>query len=173
MEKKGRLVSLKVHHRDALEAFLSEFDGDPDKLHGYFCPRDSTIEKAVHLLSAWSRGEEIDPGYVPCSTWFWQEEGVLQGVINVRHWLTDDLKRHGGNIGYSVAPSHRRKGVATAMLGAVLEHCRDLGISRALLTCALENPGSYRTIEANGGVLDREEWIESMRYVQRWYWISL
>ena len=169
----GQLVSLAAVHSDALETFLREFDADPEELHGYFCQRDCSIEEAVRLLDAWGRGEELLEGWVPCSTWFWESGGALEGVINVRHWLTPGLREIGGHIGYSVASSHRRKGVATAMLKAVLPHCRTLGIERALLTCDSENPASARTIEANAGVLEREGWLESAQRTQRWYWIDL
>lgn len=167
------LVSLGLHHRDALEAFLTEFDAGREELHGYFCDRDSAIEEAVEALAAWGRGEQIKTGWVPCSTWFWEAEGTLQGVVNVRHRLTPQLERVGGHIGYSVAPSHRRKGVATRMLADVLAHCRALGIARTLLTCNLENPGSWKTIETNGGILEHEAWEPSEKRLQRWYWIDL
>ncbi len=167
------LVSLSFSHADALEAFLREFDLTPEDLHGYFGGRDWPIERAVEALAGWSRGEGLQEGWVPCSTWFWEASGVLQGVINVRHTLSPQLREVGGHIGYSVPRSRRRKGVATRMLAAVLPHCRALGIDRALLTCDSHNPGSFKTIEANGGVLDREGWCEPEQRIQRWYWIPL
>ena len=173
MKLSGQLVSLAPHHGGALETFLCDFDADPDELHGYFCDRKSTIDEAVLLLAAWERGEKLAENWVPCSTWFWESDGNLQGVINVRHRLSPGLREVGGHIGYSVARSHRRKGVATAMLGAVLPLCRALGIDRALLTCDVDNPASARTIEANGGVLEREAWLESAQRTQRWYWIDI
>ena len=172
-EAPGRLVSLAVRHEQALEAFLREFDAVPDELHGYFCHRDDSIEQAVSSLGGWSRGERLKEGWVPSSTWFWEVGETLQGVINVRHRLTPSLEKFGGHIGYAVASSHRRQGVATAMLGAVLGGCRELGLLRALLNCDFDNLASVRTIEANGGALDREGWSESARRMQRWYWIDL
>ena len=130
-------------------------------------------EQAVYLLDAWGRGAELNDGWVPCSTWFWSDGIALQGVINVRHRLTPALEASGGHIGYCVAPSHRRKGAATAMLKAVLPHCKDLGIERALLTCDRDNLGSVGTIEANGGVLAQEAWSASDQRVTRWYQIDL
>ena len=166
------LISLGTHHERALESFLQDFDTAPEELHGYFCERDWPIEKVAESLAAWSRGQGIKPGWVPCSTWFWETQGRLEGVINVRHHLTPQLEQVGGHIGFSVAPSRRRKGVATQMLGSVLEHCWALGIERALLTCDADNPGSWKAIEANGGLLTREGWATSEERVQRWYWIE-
>jgi predicted acetyltransferase len=42
------------------------------------------------------------------------------------------------------------------MLRAALPIARDLGITIALITCDLDNVGSRRVIETNGGVLEDE-----------------
>ena len=169
----GKLVTLENRHSGELETFLCGFDAHPEELHGYFCERDWPIERVVHVLAAWERGEETPEGFVPSSTWFWKEEGVLQGVINIRHRLTAKLEEWGGHIGYAVAPSHRKKGVATRMLAAALERGKRLGIPRALLTCDGENIASQKVIEANGGILEREAWLDPYNCTQRWYWIDL
>jgi RimJ/RimL family protein N-acetyltransferase len=102
--------------------------------------RDSFIEAARHLR---------DEGWLPD---FPVDEVA---AIIVRHRLTPELTRHGGHIGYHVAPRHRRQGHATAMLAGAIGHSRDsLGLTRLLLTCAEPNLASRRVIEANGGVLD-------------------
>ena len=98
----GKLASLETRHQHALEAFLSDFDAQPEELHGYFCERDWPIDRAVHALAAWGRGEELRGGRVPGSTWFWEEDTALQGVINVRHYLTPSLEEWGGHIGLSL-----------------------------------------------------------------------
>lgn len=173
MATSGSLVSLKIEHDTALKTFLSEFDAAPDELHGYFCGRDWPVERACAALAGWARGEGLQEGWVSCSTWFWEVDGALAGVINVRHTLTTQLQEVGGHIGYCVAPSWRRAGVATAMLSAVLPHCRVLGIERALLTCDADNVGSWKTIESCGGVLEREAWRAASQRRQRWYRIAL
>ena len=179
----GRLVSLGPPHGDALETFLSEFDADLHELQGYFCGRGASIEQAVGLLDAWSQGERlaetsvrgglVAQDWVQNSTWFWEVDRKLQGVINLRHRLTPALEQEGGHIGYSVARSFRRQGVASAMLGAVLDHCRELGIQQTLLTCGSDNVASIGTIEKHGGVLHREDWSEPSHQILRWYWIDL
>ena len=167
------LTLLELRHADALEAFLAEFDDAPDDLHGYFCERDATIEQAVHLLVAWERGEELADGWVPCTTLFWEVDGALAGVVNIRHDLSEGLREIGGHIGYSVARSHRRQGVATKMLACAIDVCRDLGIERALLTVDSDNIASQRVIERNGGVLEREGPAGEEQVLQRWYWIDV
>ena len=92
-------------------------------------------------------------------------------MIDIRHRLNEYLLQFGGNIGYSVRPSQRRKGYATEMLALGLEECRKLGLDRALVTCDKTNIGSAKTIQKNGGVLENEV-LEGDRITQR-YWIAL
>jgi predicted acetyltransferase len=61
------------------------------------------------------------------------------------------LGEAGGQIGYDVRPSARRRGHARAMLAAALPLANALGIPEALLTCDETNVASRRVIEANGG----------------------
>lgn len=86
--------------------------------------------------------------------WFVDGTDYL-GTVIVRHRLTPALERVGGHIGYHVVPGHRRRGHATQMLAQAKLVCRELGLWEVLVTCAEDNLGSRRVIEANGGVLDR------------------
>lgn len=105
---------------------------------------------------------------VPAST-LWYIDGVTYlGTVIIRHRLTPFLTRRGGQIGYQVAPRHRRRGHATAMLAAALVYCRDtLGMTRVLLTCAESNTASRRVIETNGAVL------ENILDEECRYWIAI
>jgi predicted acetyltransferase len=77
------------------------------------------------------------------------------GTVIIRHHLTPALEREGGHLSYHVMPGHRRRGYATQMLAQALVVCQQLGLRQVLVTCAVDNLGSCRVIEANGGVLDR------------------
>lgn len=99
--------------------------------------------------------------------WIADDEGALVGFAQVRHALNDNLLQSGGHIGYSVRPSRRREGHATRALRRGLDALRDLGLDRALVTCAESNEASARTIESCGGVR------EDVRDGVRRYWIAL
>jgi predicted acetyltransferase len=124
---------------------------------------------------AWLRRVETQPdaGWVP-ETIYWAVEGAeVVGRIALRHELNDQLKEFGGNIGYEVRPSVRRRGVAKEMLRLLLETPRAQSIGRVLLTCAPDNTASNGTILANGGVLEKTVFVQKIQRQTNYYWIDL
>jgi predicted acetyltransferase len=90
-------------------------------------------------------------------------------MIDIRHYLNDYLLRIGGNIGYSVRASERRKGYAKEMLRLALLKCRKLDLEKVLITCFKHNIASAKTIIANGGILENE--ITDEDGITQRYWI--
>ncbi len=125
-------------------------------------------------LAAAERGEGIPKGFVPNSTYWliWEGESVV-GVSNLRHRLTDALRREGGNIGYGIRPSARGQGFATEILRQTLSEAKALGLREVLLTCARSNEPSVRTILGNGGVLESEQFLPEREEVVQRYWITI
>ena len=78
----------------------------------------------------------------------------LVGMLQVRHYFNDYLKKYGGHIGYSIRPSERRNGYAKQLLKMALPFCREIGLDKVLITCIDGNIGSEKTILANGGVYE-------------------
>ena len=100
-------------------------------------------------------------------------DNKMVGTIQVRHTLNQMLAAYGGHIGYSVRPSERRKGYAARMLREVLPFCRQLGLSRVLITCTPDNEASRRVILSAGGVYESTVFeADRNRELER-YWIDL
>lgn len=115
-------------------------------------------------------GRSLGPGWVP-STWLLAVvEGVVVGRTSIRFELNDSLVVEGGHIGYAVHLDHRRRGYATEILRQSLVVARAAGVDRVLVTCADDNVGSSRVIEANGGRLENIVDIEGQPL--RRYWID-
>lgn len=96
-------------------------------------------------------------GWVPQTTYWWAAGDEYLGRLNLRHYLSPDLLRRGGHIGYDVRPGARRRGHATAMLAAALPLAAAMGIDPARIDCDVTNIASRRVIEKNGGRFERED----------------
>lgn len=119
--------------------------------------------------------EHVPEGRVPATQYLFvrEEDDKIVGMLQIRHFLNDYLGKYGGHIGYSVAPSERRKGYASQMLRAALPKCKELGIDRVLITCIVENTGSRKTILANGGVYESTVYEPNEGVCLEKYWIDL
>jgi len=111
-------------------------------------------------------------GLVTCEQFFLTDNNSrILGTIDIRHQLNDYLFKYGGNIGYGIRPSERKKGYAKIMLELTLDKCKEKGMDKILITCLKDNIGSVKTITANHGVLENEV-VENNQVKQR-YWITL
>ena len=104
------------------------------------------------------RTMEPNENRVPADTYFLVRESDdrIIGMINIRHCLNENLRLIGGHIGYSVRPTERRKGYNKVNLYLALKRCNELGIKKVYLDCDVNNPGSYKTMEALGGIREKK-----------------
>lgn len=86
-----------------------------------------------------------------------ESDNKIVGSINVRWNLSEQMKRFGGNIGYGIRPTERRKGYNKINLYLGLIEAQKIGLDKVMLDCDVNNLGSARTMQALGGVLERTE----------------
>jgi len=79
----------------------------------------------------------------------------------------------GGNIGYEVRPSERRRSVGRELLRLTLDEARRIGLRRVLLTTEPTNLGSIGVILANGGVFTDTSISPNTGRKMNRYWVTL
>ena len=162
-------VVYKESYLEALEEYHAEgrnLELDPVALEKDFV---SFIQK----FSDETEGKSLKPGLVPQTTYWIVDAGGYAGRISVRHALTESLMKTGGHIGYDLRPSKRRGGYASKALREVLPKVRELGITKALITCDSTNIPSKKIIEGVGGVLENEVPGEEGKPSKLRYWVTL
>lgn len=110
-------------------------------------------------------------GMVPATQYWLIIDGhCYAGDLDLRHRLNESLRRYGGHIGYKIRPSLRRKGYGKLLCKLGIAEARKRGIGDILITCDDDNIGSYKIIEANGGVL-QDKFDTGRHTLTRRYWI--
>lgn len=92
------------------------------------------------------KGINLKPGYVSSTYYLLMEDKEYVGSFQLRHKLTENLMKIGGNIGYMILPSKRGKGYASAGLSLCLKEAKKLGLERVLITCDSSNAASHAVI---------------------------
>jgi len=174
MAQSVELVQPCATLRDSYRALLAEFVAAGEQFVPFVLAFEHDDFGAfLKRLDACARGMDLPDGFVAHSTyWLVRDHREVVGVSNIRHSLTDALRREGGNIGYGIRPSARRQGFGATILRKSLDRAAALGLKRVLVTCARSNTGSAKAILRNGGVLESEEYLPDRgEFVQR-YWIG-
>ena len=151
------LVKPDLSYADEIQRYKKEFLEDEPIINGSAgLDRFSTIEDWLKELEKRSSKDTVPEGLVPSSTYLGirEKDNYIVGMIDIRHYLNDFLLQIGGNIGYSVRKSERRKGYAKQMIKLALEKCRELKIEKVLITCNDNNTASERSIISCGGKLE-------------------
>lgn len=141
-----------------------------------------SISSSPGRLFSWDTYEEFlsiittyltdNSSWVNSTLFFFLDGDDILWAIQIRHHIDHpDLQDSGGHIGYGLRPSARGKGYAKNMLKLGLDEARKMWLKRVLLSADDDNPTSWKTIEANGGVFERM--TEKNGKLLRIYWISL
>ena len=105
---------------------------------------------------ATSLQEGVIDGWKVPETIFWLfEDGKPVGFGKIRHYLTDRLLESGGNIGYSIIPEARGRGLGKMLVAGLIEEGRKIGVERLLFTIRNSNIPSIKAALANGGVIEK------------------
>ncbi len=166
-DKKELLEMVEEIKNDVLE----------DKFEGFRNIKDITPDNFDDFLMELEKNKNMKlykPYLVDQTTFILVDDNNhIYGGTNVRHELNERLLTHGGQIGYLIRPSERKKGYGSLMLKLTLIECNKFGIDKVLLTCREENKGSAKVIENNGGVYEKSMKDTENNKIYRRYWINI
>ena len=169
------LVKPGREHKEQLDAYKAETLAIEPEIHGDggwdSC---ETLEEWLAVLAAREREATCPEGFMPSSTFLCirKADKRLIGFVDIRDRLNDYLLDFGGHIGYSIRPDERGKGYAGQQLMLALQKCREMGLSRVLLTCDESNVRSGLVIQSCGGMLEDTRTSPDGKPMQRW-WITV
>ncbi|AYC30472.1 GNAT family N-acetyltransferase [Paenisporosarcina cavernae] len=129
-------------------------------------------ESFEEFMEKFPAGKTGGEGWVRNASYYLvNEENRIVAMINLRFGLNDFLRNVGGNVGYGVRPSERKKGYGSKILRESLKICKEEGLDHVLITCDKDNLGSAGVILNNGGVED-SPFVEESGNVKRRFWID-
>ncbi len=151
--------ALAEFRKEKAEGFWN-MDGEPTNLDEY-----------IKKTKDHEEGKNLHEGWVPATTYWLIDKEEFIGHTNIRHKLTEELKTEGGNIGYYIRPTARKKGYGTKMLELALHEAEKIGLKKVLITCEESNIGSRKVIERNGGKY-RDKVTKNGKTLLR-FWVEL
>lgn len=150
------LVAPNLKYKDSFIEAVKEYQAEGLSNYIGISPDDLSNKFEQYLLDIKdaATGNNLPVGYVPHSVWWLVENDTYLGRVDIRHQLNDFLKNEGGHIGYDIRPTQRGKGYGKLILKLGLDKAKELGFSKILITCDINNVRSKKVIEANGGKLE-------------------
>lgn len=151
------LVQPTAAYIDSYRAAIAEYR--KYQVEDFAYPKVTTrrdVAAFLRRVDNFSRGIGLPPGFVPSSAYWLVDGKHYLGSGDVRHFLNDNLRRLGGNIGYSIRPAAWKQGLGTIQLALLLTEAANLRISKPIITCFDGNIASAKVIEKNGGRLLRK-----------------
>lgn len=159
-----------MRYKSSYIAAMREFIAEGTRIDWNLHKLQRHFDEYIDVIYA--RAHDPMPGYVPQTDyWLIVGDDEYAGTVSVRHELTSALLLYGGHIGYRIRPGMRRRGYGRLICKLGIEKARALGIQRILITCDDNNIGSYKIIEANGGVLENKV-DNGYPSLTRRYWID-
>lgn len=173
--KSIRLIYPTIEYKQQLIDYREQFVNEEDGIHGSSgLAFAESIEQWLVEMDNARDFATVREGWVPAEQYIAvNEENKIIGMLNLRKNSNEFLLQSAGHIGYSVAPSERRKGYATKMLQLALQEAPKYGLTKVLITCTDHNLGSIGVIENNGGVLEDIRIDPHDNELTRRYWITI
>lgn len=155
------VIPTLVYKEKSIE-YIKEFNKYESKINGVG-GLDRYLDDYEGWLEYVKKGRDcpVTDERVPGQVFFLVDENnEIIGMSSIRYKLNDKLKKKGGHIGYSIRPTKRSNGYNKINLYLALKECDKHNIDVVFLDADLDNPASWKTIEALGGVRVKEWYSE-------------
>ena len=161
--EKFKLMKPNLEYKQEAIKYIREFERNNENPEG-----PGNLSAYISNYELWLEKLEIDRNVlaseerVPAETFFLvrKEDNKIIGMIDVKLVLNKKLREYGGNIGYNIRPTERRKGYNKINLYLALKFCQTQGLKEVILATRKENIGSWKTMEALGGKCIKEYYDE-------------
>ncbi len=168
-----RLVKPTVENRNEIKEMIEEFMSNGEiKIFGSSKATKFTYKRWLNYLAKIESPDEklLEKGYVPTIQYVLYDGEIPIGFFCARQHLTPKLIKASGHMGYSIRPTKRRMGYASAGVKLLLDEYKSKGVMRVLVCCFSSNVASAKTIVKCGGVMDGE--VELTEGIVQRYWIE-
>src|SRR3989344_127601 len=91
---------------------------------------EKNFSRYLEKIKSQAEGKNLKPGYIPHTVFWIVDNGRYVGDIDIRHKLTENLRKVGGHIGYHIRPSERRKGYGKQALKMILHYAKKLDLEK-------------------------------------------
>ena len=159
MSDKFKFVFPNKEYKQQAIDYINEFQLNNSSINGtgglenYLDDYDLWLNKIIE-----DKIREFSEKRVPSLTYFLirVNDNDIVGMINIRLMLNENLKQHGGNIGYSIRPNERGKGYNLINLYLGLLVCQEKNIKEVLMDCIKNNIASAKTMQHFDAQLEKE-----------------
>ena len=124
---------------------------------GAGCTKDEFTYKILPGYINAAEGIGLQEGWVPETEFFLWEDNRIVGWFRIRHWLTEELAKGAGHIGYGIRKECRGKGYASLGLKLTIEKARQMiHEDEIYMSVHKDNPASLRVQMKNGAYIHHE-----------------
>lgn len=162
-----------INYINELEKYNSEINGIEvfaKILNGY------TFEQALEYcfnIENIEYAKKLEKSQMKTFLLIRKNDDKIVGALNIRWNLPENIKQFGGNIGYGIRPTERKKGYNKINLYLGLIEAKKIGLKEVKLVCETNNLCSVKTIEALDGILQRVEIDPCDGVLTSIYWLNV
>ena len=167
------LTRPSTHYKESYLQALREFQQEGRYLNYNLKRITENFDLFIQHIYAQEARDKTAPDRVPNADFWLIDNDEFVGRMSLRYKLNDHLLKIGGNIGYEIRPSKRRRGYGKELLRLGLLQAKQDGLQRALVTCDEDNIGSKKIIEHNGGQFENAVDVEGSPKKKLRYWFDL